>query len=150
MTEFIANVVDKKIPEGKRRLIAHAIAMHDGHAVTITVKRYRDSITNAQRGYWWAVVVRNVAENCGYTTDEAHDELLWHLLPEKRVEYKRLSGEKATRRVSLKDLDTSETANLLERAWRFAAEVLSLYIPSPGEYMQNTTSKGCENDDKLA
>lgn len=131
---FIGAVTCGRLPDARMLQIqSFLLTIKDGVRVSVTIERERRKHTDAQRGYWWAVIVAHVAEEVGLTPDEAHEQLLWELLPEKRRDV--AWGDHQTQlRASFKDLTTVEVAELFERAWRWAAMTLGLVIPSPGEY----------------
>jgi len=92
----------------------------------LSLKRDRPHRSDQQNRYYWGVVVRLLAEHCGYTPDEMHDALRVQFLTVKR------EGLPTTmRRTS--DLDTAEMEQFMSSVRQWASMELSIYIPEPNE-----------------
>ena len=125
-----------KIPDAKLVVLDGWLADNDGALVELWAQRCATRHSDAQRAYWFGVVVPAVASATGYTFDEAHDALMWECWPEGRRELKLLDGAVYAVRATFTTLSTTEVSELMERAWRLAAEKLGLYIDSPDEYRE--------------
>src|SRR3990167_8135212 len=50
-------------------------SFNEGQELEVSVGKYRNSRTNAENGYYWAVIVDILANNYGYTPEEMHEVL---------------------------------------------------------------------------
>lgn len=98
-----------------------------GKHVELTIKKRRTKRTDPQNRYYFGVVVKLLAEHCGYETDEMHEALAMRFL---RIEDCPITG--APRRKRTPKTDTEEFARYLDSCIRLAAE-LGVVIPSPSE-----------------
>jgi hypothetical protein len=94
-----------------------------GKHVEILLKRRRTKRSNPQNRYYFGVVVKLLAEHCGYDTQEMHEALAMRFL---RIEDCPITG--APRRKRTPQTDTAEFAEYLEHCIRLAAE-LGVVIP---------------------
>lgn len=99
-----------------------------GKTVEVTAENRRKSRSGEQNAYYWAVVVKMIADHCGYRTQEevqgVHEEL----------RRKFLTGHGPLGVTpSTAILSTEEFSEYLEAVRRWAADELSIYIPEPGE-----------------
>ena len=99
-----------------------------GQTVEITIEKRKKRRTDSQNSYYWGVVIKMIADTCGYRTSEEyagiHSELKQKFLPKTG----RLKIAKST---SL--LNTAEFNQYIEDVRRWAAEELGIYIPDPNE-----------------
>jgi hypothetical protein len=94
------------------------------------------SLSDLQRAYWFAVIVAMVAEYTGDDRESTHEDLkreLWKLadLPQRKLWKSKRTGKWRSRRLSIRDLSTSQMTHLIDVARKWAAEKLSLDIPCP-------------------
>jgi hypothetical protein len=95
-------------------------------------KRTRSLKANA---YYWAVVVRCIADYTGFTPDETHDALKAMFLP-KRLAFTDGNGEVIDELViggSTREMSTQDFEDYTHEVIRFAGEKLGLHIPGPDE-----------------
>ncbi|GAB3278163.1 hypothetical protein GCM10027347_52380 [Larkinella harenae] len=97
----------------------------------ISIKQERDSVSKAQRGYYWAVVVPTLADFCGYEVEEMHEILKSMFNAERK--YIELTGKWIKVVKSTEELDTAEYAHYLTRILRWAAQTLACYVPEPSK-----------------
>ena len=129
---FVCTVRDGAIPRARTMLIEHWLSTQkDGEFVEVKIKRFGKRMSDAQRAYWFACIVKQVSEHCGYTPDEAHAELMYQLWPEGRRTIKRLDGTEHIVRGSLTKLSSAETTELIERAFVFCASALGIDVVAP-------------------
>lgn len=99
-----------------------------GKTVEVTAENRRKNRSGEQNAYYWAVVVKMIAEHCGYRTPEevqgVHEELRRKFLPG--------TGPMQVR-PSTAALSTEEFSDYIEQVRQWAAEELSIYIPDPNE-----------------
>lgn len=102
----------------------------DTDTLTITIERTQRKHSDAQRAYWFAVVVPAFADHCGFTKDEAHAELMRNLMPELCETLTGLDGTEIIRRPSYSKLTKQQAAELCDSAYTFAKD-FGLTIPEP-------------------
>jgi hypothetical protein len=99
----------------------------EGERIVMSVKKYRESRSDNQNKFYWGVVVKTIADYCGYETDEMHEAL----------KYKFLNGhvEKGLIKMgSTSDLTTDEFAQYVNKVVIWAARELQVYIPDPESF----------------
>lgn len=99
----------------------------------LTIKKRSKPRSLNENSYYHGVIVKMIAEYCGYTPEEAHDALKWEFL--------RKDGVIPTIR-STTDLSTIEFEEYCSKIRMWASKELGVYIPSPNEpdldlYMQS-------------
>lgn len=91
----------------------------------VIVRRPRVQRSLSQNSYYFGVVVKLIADFCGYEVEDCHRALRARFLSEP--------GELGLARVkSTTELDTREFAEYVERCRQLAAE-FGVYVPDPGE-----------------
>ena len=85
--------------------------------------------SNKQNKYYRGIVVKLIAENCGYTPDRAHGALLMKFFKEVDPE----NGAEYIRSTRLDQWKTIEWEEKMSEIRQWASEFLSLYIPKPNE-----------------
>jgi hypothetical protein len=101
----------------------------NGQRVDVILKKQVRKRSNPANAYYWAVVVKLLAEHCGYEPEEMHDALKWQFLAS------RIDSALPTVRSSAK-LNTAEFSEYVEQCRRLAAE-MGIAIPDPGEVSFN-------------
>lgn len=79
-----------------------------------------------QNDYYWAVIVRTLAEEFGYREDETHDTIKYLFLREQPL-------NKPVHIKSTTELNTKEAEELYEKIRTWAAMEYGIYIPEPNE-----------------
>lgn len=100
---------------------------HRGKHVEITFRKRRTRRSSQANRYYFGVVVKMLAEHCGYDTQEMHEALAMRFL---RIEDCPVTG--APRRKHTPDTDSSEFAEYVNHCIRLAAE-LGVVIPDSSE-----------------
>ena len=99
-----------------------------GETIEVTLEKRRKRRTDSQNSYYWGVVIKMIADTCGYRTSEEyagiHSELKQKFLPKSG----RLQIAKST-----SSLNTVEFSEYIEKVRQWAAEELGIYIPDPSE-----------------
>lgn len=99
-----------------------------GKTVQVTAENLRKVRSTEQNAYYWGVVVRMIADHCGYRTAEevqgVHEELRRKFL----TGHGPLSVTPSTA-----SLSTEEFSEYVEAVRRWAADELGIYIPDPNE-----------------
>ena len=99
-----------------------------GKTVEITIDERKKRRSNQSNAYYWGVVIKMIADTCGYRTSEEyagiHSELKQKFLPKAG----RLQIAKST-----SSLNTVEFSEYIEKVRQWAAEELGIYIPDPNE-----------------
>ena len=98
-----------------------------GQAVEVVVRKPKSQRSSQANRYYFGVVVKLLAEFCGYEPDEMHEALAFRFL---RIEDDPITG--SPRRQRTPKTNTKEFADYVDQCIRFAAE-LGVYIPQPGE-----------------
>lgn len=114
--------VDEEFQSELRRLGARAIV-----EVEIRRKQPRRRNTTPQQGYYFAVIVKAIAEETG-TDEETVNEYLKRFRPLKQSPF---DGEPVPKR--LKEMTTTETEDFHEHCRSWAASFLGLSIPLPNQ-----------------
>jgi len=98
---------------------------YEGKKCTVTVKRFQKNRSSNQNRYYHGVVVKMLAEHCGYTPEEMHGTLKSEFLREKG------KNGMTTLVRSTADLSTVEFENYLEQIRQWASIEMNLFIPDP-------------------
>lgn len=98
-----------------------------GKRVDVSVKVHRETRSTQANRYYWGVVIRLIAEHCGYEPDEMHEALAFRFL---RIEDDPITG--SPRRKRTPKTNTKEFAEYVDQCIRFGAE-LGVVIPAPNE-----------------
>lgn len=109
--------------EGWRALLKR----FEGKPVQLTLSKLRVPRSNQQNRYYWGVVVKIMAEECGYESEEMHEALKARFL--RRRQDEEVGG--LPRIGSTAALDTGAFAEYLDHCVRLAAE-MGIEIPPPG------------------
>lgn len=97
-----------------------------GTKVDVILKKHEERCSDPQRKYYWAVIVKMIAEYTGHEPNEIHDTLKWKFLKErdiKGIEYVKSS----------ESLNTAEREEYHEQCRKWALIVLGVKIPLPNE-----------------
>jgi hypothetical protein len=116
-----------RLPADQRRGFDAWLQTLTGERVTVTVEKYRDRRSTRANRYYFGVVVKLLAEHCGYEVDEMHETLAMKFL---RIADCPVTG--APRRQRTPKTSTQEFSNYVEACIRLAAE-LGVVIPEAGE-----------------
>lgn len=98
-----------------------------GKHVELTIRKRRTKRSSQANRYYFGVVVKLLAEHCGYDVQEMHEALAFRFL---RIEDCPITG--APRRKRTPETDTGEFAEYVDHCIRLAAE-LGVVIPQPSE-----------------
>lgn len=115
---FRGYVQNGRLKLDERESFARLVQSLEGKEIKISLKRYRRKNTDAQRGYYWAVVLEEFAEHVGENKNDLHESLKRHFLskhPEEHPGPLVFVGSTA-------DLDTLQFSEYLENVIRLAAE----------------------------
>jgi hypothetical protein len=97
-----------------------------GTKIDVILKKHEERTSDPQRKYYWAVIVKMIAEYTGHEPNEIHDTLKWKFLKErdvKGIEYVKSS----------ESLNTAEREEYHEQCRKWALIVLGVKIPLPNE-----------------
>ena len=99
-----------------------------GQLVMVTAEKLRKHRTDAQARYYRGVVLKTIADNCGYRGSEElealHQEMRRRFLPKRGC---------LNIPVSTAALNTQEMSDYIEAIRDWAAMQLGLYVPAPNE-----------------
>lgn len=121
-----------------RHLFASAVKQFAGKEITLTIEKRSKRRSNPQNAYLFGVVYPCVLKGLigvGYDlsetdTDEVHAWCKKEFLQNRKIEKKDTPGEFITIPASTAGLNTEEFSKYIERISQFAAEYLSVVIPS--------------------
>lgn len=99
------------------------VRAHRGKHVELTLRKRRTRRSSQANRFYFGVVVKLLAEHCGYDTQEMHEALAMRFL---RIEDCPITG--APRRKRTPDTDSAEFSEYVEHCIRLAAE-LGVVIP---------------------
>ena len=131
-TVFAARVTDDLRLEfvNAVRFKQHLLALK-GQIVEVTAEKQKRHRTSEQNRYYWGVVLKTIADFCGYfSADELeslHQELRRKFLP---------AAGRLELPVSTAKLSTVEMNDYIEKIRAWAARDLGVYVPDPNEVQQ--------------
>lgn len=118
---------DGKLHLQSPEVFKQAVRAYAGKFVELTVKEQRNRRSDRANRYYFGVVIKLVAEHCGYEPDEMHEALAFRFL---RIEDDPVTS--SPRRQRTPKTSTKEFAEYVDQCIRFAAE-LGVYVPQPHE-----------------
>jgi hypothetical protein len=98
----------------------------NGDELDVVLQPHRRTRTNPQNRYYWGVVVKLLAEHCGYEPDEMHEALKARFLGANDPQFGLLKIG------STRKLTTVEFGVFLEQCQQLGAE-MGVYIPNPND-----------------
>lgn len=110
--------------DGVKDLFAKLLALHDGE-YWVEIKENRPTRSQLQNRYYWGVVVKTLADELGYLSDEMHQILAKKFLSYEKNGY--------TFVMSTTQLNTKEFEEYMSKVRYFASADLSIWIPEPNE-----------------
>ena len=128
-----------QMSDWQRKAIADEIRRLDGQDVRMEVKKDIRGRTQRQNRYYWGVVLTYIAAETGHSTEEIHEVMKQKYLPRSHV---LVGTEEHEVSKSTTVLSTEEFTAYIEQVRAFAAQELSILIPSPEE---STLSDGNVN-----
>lgn len=151
--EYIAPVVNGKLPDNVRVAIARLLAGFEGKVVRVSINLHRARRSSSQNGYYWSVVVPcwvEIFKECGTFADEkaVHRYLatlggLWEWVtgPDGEAMYGEDGAPIADLR-STTDLSTKEFTDFIEVCRLQAATEHGFDIPPPDKFYKEGTHHG--------
>jgi hypothetical protein len=100
----------------------------EGQRVEIIVRKPGTKRSNEANRYYWGVVVKMIADFCGYNSDEMHEALKEKFLGSGERDEHGLMVIKSSAALSV-----DEFIQYTNKIVMWAAQELLVYIPSPGE-----------------
>lgn len=128
-TTFAARVTDDLALEfvNPVRFKQHLLALK-GQIIEVTAEKQKRHRTSEQNAYYWGVVIKTIADFCGYFTadelDALHQELRRKFLP---------AAGRLNLPVSTAKLSTVEMNEYIEKIRVWAGRDLGVYVPDPNE-----------------
>jgi hypothetical protein len=135
--EFIAPVVDGRLPDRDARRIGEAIRRLDGKRVVVTVKEAKRKRSTSANAYLWGVVYPPIVAEFRRHGNLVDSEDI-HLFCKQHVGKLRQvlvtpDGEVLNATGSTRHLSTSEFGKYVDAVIAWSAEVLGIAIPLPDE-----------------
>jgi hypothetical protein len=100
----------------------------EGKKIELTLKKSQSTRSTQSNRYYWGVVVKILADHCGYDSDELHEALKFKFLSEKIMDDKGLVKIGSTAR-----LNTDEFIQYTNKVVIWAATTLQVFIPDPSQ-----------------
>lgn len=97
---------------------------------TVEIRAFKKDRSSQQNKYYWGTVLKVISDYTGYSGSDLHELFKLNLLPSKVIE---LGDKRVSVTPSTTDLTTIEFEQYIAEIMQFAADSLSLYIPSPNE-----------------
>jgi hypothetical protein len=98
----------------------------EGLEVEVVVRKKRSKRSDQQNRYYWGVVVKMIADHCGYTPEEMHEALKFKVLGSESPDDHGLVKIRSTAALS-----TDEFSQYVNKVVQFAAMSLGVFIPDP-------------------
>ena len=121
------------VGDSARSAVQEALSVWPDGPATLTIEREQATRSAQANAYYWAVVVKAIADHTGYTADEVHEILKLKFLP-KDVALACGNGEVVAEFViggSTTKLTVGEFCDYIERIRQWAFEALDVAIPPP-------------------
>jgi len=99
--------------------------------VVVQYKKPTRSIS--QNNYYWGVIIKMLSAETGFTAEEMHEALKFHILGWKQIKFE---GKLYAIPRSTKDLNTTEMEEYLEHCRCIGAEHYDILIPLPNEVIE--------------
>jgi len=100
----------------------------EGKRVELVLRKKRSKRSDGQNKYYFGVVVKILANHCGYEPEELHEALKIRFLSDRREDDHGLMKVHSTAKLS-----TDEFTQYVNRVVRWAAESLGVYVPSAND-----------------
>ncbi len=100
-----------------------------GKDVSVTVRKWQDKRSLDQNAYWWAVPVKILAAECGYTASQMH----YALLGECFGYFTGPTGKPVPVKPSSSELTVGDFSKLIEWVLAFGPTELGIMIPAPDD-----------------
>ena len=117
----------KLILDDPARYLVH-LASFEGKKIELTLRKSSSQRSLKANAYYWGVVVKLIADHCGYDSDEMHEALKYKFLSNHLEDEKGLTKIKSSASLSV-----DEFINYTNQVVIWAARDLQVFIPSPHE-----------------
>jgi hypothetical protein len=98
--------------------------------VDVTIEKHRKARSKQQSNYYWGVIIKMIADHCGYLPEEAHDAMRMKFLQTSRMIGPQAGPVTVKSTTSLSTVEAEEYYSNI-RIW--ASQFLGLFIPNPNE-----------------
>jgi len=124
---LIATIKDGSINLEDKELFKKLINHLDGKRVKIKFMQFRANRSNEQNSYYWSVIIKMIAEHCGYFSNDEY----WDI----HVEMKRMFLPKSGKLniASSSNLTTIDFEEYQSKIRMWASQYHGLTIPKPNE-----------------
>jgi len=134
-----------KVKQGQllydQELLARYLKKYEGAEVMLTLRKHDPDKSMAQRGYYFAAIVRDAAEHFGWEPEDMHDYLKEECNKKELVNSK--TGEIYTVAGSTVPLKKMDMMAFIDRSIRRLAE-MGYVVHTPEEYFAAISYKGTE------
>src|SRR4051794_31448543 len=131
--KFHAQIIDGriKLSKGEGRLYRDYLLTLEGKTVQVTIGKVKGLRTEQQLRYYWAVVVKLIADHTGHDSDYIHEFLKDKFAPRQT---RRVNGEVRIVAGCTHDLFKENFfEDYVDHIRRWASETLELVIPDPNQ-----------------
>lgn len=117
--------------EARRQACDYINGLSMDKAWTLAAKPYKRKRSNLANSYYWAAVIRTIAEHTGHDGPELHEYLCGEAYGWIEKEYPTRTIQRPARTTS--GMTAADFGNHIEWARSWAARELGLIIPEPNE-----------------
>jgi hypothetical protein len=132
--KFQATIIDGriKLSRGEGALYKDYLLTLEGKDVQITIEKYRHTMSEQQRRYYFAVVVKMIADDTGQDYDTIHEFLKHNFAPRKKITIKKGVAQwipQCTHELFREDVFD----HFIEPVRAWASSELGIVIPDPNQ-----------------
>ncbi len=117
----------KIIPVNSQDWFLHLCTL-EGKECEFIARKKTNQKSRKEEKYYWAVVVKMIADECGYTSEKAHGVLQY-----KFFRYKDEKGNYYIKSTKLNQWITQNWEAKMSEIRQWASEFLGIFIPKPNE-----------------
>ena len=124
-----------KVEKGKLTLASpekfkEDFRQYEGETVYVSVRPFKPTRSSNQNRYYWAVIIKTLSEEIGYSSEEMHEILKQQFLI---TETKIIKDKEYKITKSTTALNTSEFEDYLSKIRSWASVDLGIFIPEPND-----------------
>ena len=116
----------KLILDDPSRFLVHQASL-EGKKIELVLRKSSSIRSLNANAYYWSVIVKLIADHCGYDSDECHEALKFKFLSDQAPDEQGLVKIRSTA-----SLNVDEFIDYTNRVVVWAATTLQVYIPAPG------------------
>ena len=121
-----AQIKDGKIIPDNITVFKSWLKKLEGKEVQIIIEKRKNIRSLKANNYYW-LLIELIAQELGYTKEEAHEAFKWMFLKKHNVKIPTVR--------STSDLDNEEFTDYIEKVKVFSAQELNMFLPEPEDLM---------------